>query len=71
MQSAVNAFKQSYTRCLRTHGVPNMPDPSCDGVFNLGGTAVNPRSPRFEKARHDCQSERQAQISINDRRVSS
>jgi hypothetical protein len=55
-----------YTQCLRTHGVPNMPDPSSAGVFNLGGTGINPQSPQFEKAQQDCQSEQPSQVSIND-----
>jgi hypothetical protein len=55
-----------YTQCLRTHGVPNMPDPGSDGTFNIGGTGINQQSPQFEKAQQDCQSEQPAQISISN-----
>ncbi len=55
-----------YTQCLRAHGVPNMPDPNSEGVFNVGGTGINPQSPQFEQAQQDCQAQEPAQISIND-----
>jgi hypothetical protein len=55
-----------YAQCLRKHGVPNMPDPSGNGTFNVGGTGINPQSPQFLKAQQDCQSQEPSQLSIND-----
>ena len=43
-----------YASCLRTHGVPNFPDPSGGGIQIPNG--VNPSSPAFEHAQTACQS---------------
>jgi hypothetical protein len=61
-----------YAQCLRKHGVPNMPDPSSNGQFALGGTGINTQSPQFEASQQDCKSEMPPQIGFNDNsRVSS
>ena len=39
---------------MRSHGVPNFPDPSGGGGFNLNGTGINPQSPSFESAQQRC-----------------
>jgi hypothetical protein len=40
---------------MRSHGVPNFPDPSGGGAgFNLNGTGINPQSPVFQSAQHTC-----------------
>jgi hypothetical protein len=31
----------AFARCVRRHGVPNFPDPSNQGSFNLAGTGIN------------------------------
>jgi hypothetical protein len=42
-------------KCMRTHGVPNMPDPTFrNGVVYLGGAGVDKRSPTFEDAASLC-----------------
>ena len=41
-----------YAQCMRTHGVPNFPDPTADGSFSL--TGINPRSPAFQTAQKAC-----------------
>ncbi len=47
-------------RCMRSHGVPNFPDPQFQtgpgGGFGvrLGGPGVNPNSPAFQTAQKAC-----------------
>ena len=41
--------------CMRTHGVPNFPDPTFSGgQFNPGLGAINPESPAFKHAAAAC-----------------
>ncbi len=50
------------SRCMRSHGVPNFPDPKTQtgpygGVaFSVGfaGTGIDPNSPAFQAAQKDC-----------------
>ena len=47
------------SRCMRTHGVPNFPDPqfqSGAGGFGIriGGPGVDPNSPAFQAAQKAC-----------------
>jgi hypothetical protein len=47
------------SRCMRTHGVPNFPDPqfpSGSGGFGIriGGPGVDPNSPAFQAAQKAC-----------------
>jgi hypothetical protein len=44
----------AWTRCMRSHGVPNLPDPSSSGQLDLSG--VDPQSPAFQTAANDCKS---------------
>jgi hypothetical protein len=47
----------TYARCIRSHGVPNMPDPDSRGHLDIGpGTGVDVNSPRFEAAYQVCKS---------------
>ena len=41
---------------MRSHGVPNFPDPSNGGGggFNLNGTGINPQSPALRSAQQTC-----------------
>ena len=56
------AAKQAALRhaeCMRTHGVPNYPDPKFSGggvsqSVNAGPGGVNPQSPAFQQAQKDC-----------------
>lgn len=44
-------------QCMRTHGVPNFPDPkfpSSGGIIEAVGLGVNPSSPAFEDATKAC-----------------
>jgi hypothetical protein len=38
---------------MRTHGVPNFPDPDHDGVFTLP-TGVDQPAPQFQRATTAC-----------------
>ena len=46
------------SRCMRSHGVPNFPDPkfpSGGGVgIQLNGNGIDPNSPAFQAAQKAC-----------------
>jgi hypothetical protein len=44
----------AFAHCMRSHGVPNFPDPNSSGQLDLSG--VNPQSPAFQTAANDCKS---------------
>jgi len=54
-----------YASCMRSHGVPNFPDPTASNGgmgFNLNG--INLHSPQYQSANHACQSlQRKGQLS--------
>jgi hypothetical protein len=40
---------------MRSHGVPNYPDPKVSGHgVTLGGAGINPQSPAFQSAQKSC-----------------
>jgi hypothetical protein len=43
-----------YVDCMRTHGVPNYPDPGPDGGTDFNSAGVNPTSPSFVNANKIC-----------------
>jgi hypothetical protein len=45
-----------YVRCMRSHGLPNLPDPTSSGGLNLAGTGIKPSDPRLQSAQQACQS---------------
>jgi hypothetical protein len=51
-----------FSQCMRTHGVPNFPDPKFGGggkvSLRIGGgpSGIDPRSPQFRAAQKACQS---------------
>lgn len=49
-----------YTQCMRSHGVPNFPDPtSKNGLYGFRitpGSGINPKSATYQKANQACQS---------------
>lgn len=45
----------AYAQCMRSHGVPDFPDPNAKGEFALTGTNVNPGSQQFQSAQEACQ----------------
>ena len=47
----------AHAQCMRTHGVPNYPDPIFSGggmSQRSGGPGTNPRSPAFQRAQKAC-----------------
>jgi hypothetical protein len=50
----------AFSRCMRSHGVPNFPSPNISGgriSLKLGnGAGLNPSSPQFQAAQRACQS---------------
>lgn len=41
--------------CMRSHGYPNFPDPSAQGVFSLtSASGVDPNSQQFQSAMNTC-----------------
>jgi hypothetical protein len=43
----------AFSKCMRAHGVTNVPDPSGGGGLNLP-SSINPQSPSFKTARGAC-----------------
>jgi hypothetical protein len=52
----------TFSQCMRTHGVPNFPDPTFSGggarlTLKAGGAnGIDPNSPQFKAAQKTCQS---------------
>lgn len=58
-QSATeNAQALEFSQCMRSHGVPNFPDPSTGPTggtaINLQGTGIDPSSPTYQAANQAC-----------------
>jgi hypothetical protein len=45
-----------FADCMRSHGVPNFPDPGATGggISISAGSGINPASPAFQKAQSSC-----------------
>jgi hypothetical protein len=52
-QSSSYKSALAYTTCIRSHGVPNFPDPTPSGGFNISS---NPNDPQLQAAQTACQS---------------
>jgi len=50
--------------CMRSHGVPNFPDPDHDGAFDLP-SGINPPTPQFQRAVQACMKARPSSLAIN------
>ena len=47
-----------YSECMRSHGVPNFPDPSSGGGFEFSpSSGVNPSSPAVRAAQSKCRND--------------
>lgn len=57
--SAHQAQLLKWVQCLRTHGIPNFPEPNAQGgiiVRGGSGSGLDPNSPQFQQAMQDCKS---------------
>jgi hypothetical protein len=43
-----------FAQCMRSHGIPNFPDPTAANAVHLGA-GVDPGSPQFQNAQKICQ----------------
>ena len=44
-----------FAKCMRSHGVPNFPDPGTAGGIQISpGSGLDPQSPAFQAARNAC-----------------
>ena len=48
------AQQLGYSLCMRSHGVPNFPDPDKQGGFTFENRVVNPKSSQFQMAHTKC-----------------
>jgi hypothetical protein len=46
------AHLMQFSSCMRSHGMPNFPDPNAQGVIT--GSGFDPGSPQFQKAQQSC-----------------
>lgn len=58
--AAMQAQALKFSACMRSHGVPNFPDPKFEGggvrmTLHSGPGAINPQSPQFQSAQKACQ----------------
>jgi hypothetical protein len=61
-QNTARALK--YAQCMRSHGVPNFPDPDSKGSTHISMSGgINPQSPSFQRAQQACQSINPGQVS--------
>jgi hypothetical protein len=58
-RAAANAKGVEFAQCMRSHGVPDFPDPSTgplgEQVVNLTHTGIDPSSPTYQSANSACQ----------------
>ena len=52
-----------FADCMRTHGLPNFPDPDHDGAFTLPST-INQQAPAFQHAMQACSTAEPSSLSI-------
>jgi hypothetical protein len=46
----------AFSRCMRSHGVSNFPDPNSSGAITFGSSdGIDPSSPSFQSAQKTCQ----------------
>ena len=53
--TTVTPNQLKFSKCMRSHGVPNFPDPGSNGSITLP-PGMNAQSPQFQAAEKDCQS---------------
>jgi hypothetical protein len=61
-QTKVQESALNFSKCMRSHGVPNFPDPEFHSDGGVGiriggkGSGIDPNSPQFKAAQKACQS---------------
>jgi hypothetical protein len=55
-KSSTKASRLAYSQCMRSHGVPNLPDGSSSGGPGEMPAGINPNSSTFQSAERDCKS---------------
>ena len=57
-KAAANAAALKYATCMRSHGVPNFPDPNGQGLIQIKNAtgSLDASSPQFQKAETACNS---------------
>jgi hypothetical protein len=58
------AQDRTYAQCIRNHGVPDFPDPTSNGVFNVPAS-VNVQGSAYQAASKACQSVRPHFLAIS------
>ncbi len=54
-KATANAAALTYAACMRSHGVPNFPDPNGQGLIQINATGtLEPSSPQYQKAQTAC-----------------
>lgn len=49
------AHMMQFAACMRSHGVPNFPDPNAQGVISMNSSSgLDPGSPQFQQAQRSC-----------------
>jgi len=48
--------ERAFARCMRSHGVPEFPDPTDDGAFTVTAGQIDPNSPIVTRAVAACRS---------------
>jgi hypothetical protein len=56
-RAAEEAAGLAFARCMRSHGVPDFPDPGIRGAIRVSsGSSIDPNSPLYRKAEQTCSS---------------
>jgi hypothetical protein len=57
-KATANAAALKYAACMRSHGVPNFPDPNGQGLIQINNATgvLDASSPQFQKAETACNS---------------
>jgi hypothetical protein len=62
----VRALALEFSRCVRSHGLPNFPDPASDGrIPDPATVGINQGSPKFEAANQSCRAYRPPYLPSN------
>lgn len=51
-----SSYTVAFAECMRSHGMPNFPNPGNGPAFGPPGSGVDPTSPQFQSALQACKS---------------